>query len=68
MLALVVVAHGPSCSAACGIFPDWGLNLCPCIGRQILIHCSTREVHNLALFKKHPSSGTEGEKRSRESD
>ena len=25
----VVVAHGPSCSAACGIFPDWGSNPCP---------------------------------------
>ena len=25
----VVVAHGPSCSTACGIFPDQGLNLCP---------------------------------------
>ena len=25
----VVVAHGPSRSAACGIFPDQGLNLCP---------------------------------------
>ena len=25
----VAVAHGPSCSAACGIFPDQGLNLCP---------------------------------------
>ena len=25
----VVVAHRPSCSAACGIFPDQGLNLCP---------------------------------------
>ena len=24
-----VVAHGPSCSTACGIFPDQGLNLCP---------------------------------------
>ena len=24
----VVVAHGPSCSAACGIFPDQGANLC----------------------------------------
>ena len=24
----VVVAHGPSCSAACGIFPDQGLNPC----------------------------------------
>ena len=25
----VVVAHGLSCSAACGIFPDQGSNLCP---------------------------------------
>ena len=25
----VVVAHGPSCSTACGIFPDQGTNLCP---------------------------------------
>ena len=24
----VVVAHGPTCSAACGIFPDQGSNLC----------------------------------------
>ena len=25
----VVMAHGLSCSAACGIFLDWGSNLCP---------------------------------------
>ena len=25
----VVVAHGPTCSAACGIFPDQGSNPCP---------------------------------------
>ena len=25
----VVVAHGPSCSIACGIFPDQGSNPCP---------------------------------------
>ena len=25
----VTVAHGPSCSAACGIFPDLGSNPCP---------------------------------------
>ena len=25
----VVVANGPSCSAACGIFPDQGSNPCP---------------------------------------
>ena len=27
--ASVVVAHGLSCSAACGIFPDQGSSLCP---------------------------------------
>ena len=40
----VIVAHGPSCSMACGIFPDQGSNLCPRIGRQILNHCATREA------------------------
>ena len=25
----VTVAHGPSCSSACGIFPDQGSNPCP---------------------------------------
>ena len=25
----VIVAHGPSCPAACGIFPDQGSNPCP---------------------------------------
>ena len=25
----VIVAHGPSCSAACGILPDQGSNQCP---------------------------------------
>ena len=25
----IVVAHGFSCSGACGIFPDQGLNSCP---------------------------------------
>ena len=25
----IVVAHGPSCSVACGIFPDQGSNPCP---------------------------------------
>ena len=41
----VIVAHGPSCSAARGIFPDQGLNpRVPCIGRQTLNHCATREA------------------------
>ena len=35
-----------SCSVACGIFPDQGLNQTSvsCLGRQIFIHCTTREV------------------------
>ena len=45
----VVVAHGPSCSAACGIFPDQGSNPCPCIGRQTLNHCATREAQTLSF-------------------
>ena len=41
----VVVAHGPSCSVACGIFPDQGSRTrVPCIGRRILNHCTTREA------------------------
>ena len=54
----VVVAHGPSCSAPCGILPDQGSNPCPLHwqadsqplrhqgspGRWILNHCATREV------------------------
>ena len=40
----VIVAHGPSCSAACGILPDQGSTRVPCIGRQILNHCATREA------------------------
>ena len=53
-----VVAHGPSCSVACGIFPDQGSNPCPLHwqadsqplhGRQILNHWATREVLNFIL-------------------
>ena len=29
----VIVAHGPSCSAACGIFPDQASNPCPLHGQ-----------------------------------
>ena len=46
----VIVAHGPSCSVACGIFPDQGSNPCP-IGRQILNHCATREALHYLLKK-----------------
>ena len=54
----VILAHGPSCSVACGIFPDQGSNPRPLHwqadskplhhqgspGRWILNHCATREV------------------------
>ena len=42
----VVVAHRLSCSVACGIVPDQGLNQCPCIVGQIINHWTTREVSN----------------------
>ena len=37
----VVVAHGPSCSAACGIFPDQGSNPCP-----LHWHADSQPVHH----------------------
>ena len=40
----VVVVQGLSCSMACWIFLDHGLNPCSCIGRWILINWTTREV------------------------
>ena len=46
----VVVAHGPSCSAACGIFPARARTRVPCIGRQILNHCATREAQRAVIL------------------
>ena len=43
----VVVACGLSCSRACEIFQDQG----SCIGRQIPIHCTTREVPVIVLHR-----------------
>ena len=43
-LASAAVAHRLSGCKACGIFSDQGPNHVPCIGRQILIHWTTREV------------------------
>ena len=55
----VIVAHGPSCSAACGIFPDQGSNLCPLhwqADSQPLRHQGSPEVCILkATDKLHPS-------------
>ena len=39
--------HRLSCSEACGLTPDQGSNSIPRTGRQILIHCTTREVLKL---------------------
>ncbi|XP_049552741.1 L-seryl-tRNA(Sec) kinase isoform X1 [Orcinus orca] len=38
------MAHGPSRSAACGIFPDRGTNPCPLHRQATLNHCATREA------------------------
>ena len=49
----VIVAHGPSCSAACGIFPDQGLNLCPLhwqADSQQLHHQGSPNVWTLLCF------------------
>ena len=54
----VIVAHGPSCSAACGILPDQGSNPCPLrwqADSQPLRHQGS-PVHNflrLASFMEH---------------
>ena len=42
--------HGLSCSVACEIFLDQGLNRVPCTGRRILNHCTTREVPQTVKF------------------
>ena len=40
----VVVAHGLNWSAACGIFPDHGLNRCPLHWQGMLNPWTTREI------------------------
>ena len=45
----VAVVHGPSCSVACGIFQTRARTRVPCIGRQILNHCATREAPRLCF-------------------
>ena len=46
----VVVVHGPSCSAACGTFPDQGSNPCPLhwqADSQPLRHQGSPDFHHL---------------------
>ena len=38
------MVHKLSCSVACRILLDQGSKPVPCIGRQILNHCATREA------------------------
>ena len=52
----VVVAHGPSRSAACGVFPDQGSNPCPPhwqADSQPLCHQGSPLVLFLILGRKH---------------
>ena len=52
----VVVAHGPSCPAACGIFPDQGSNPCPLhwqADSQPLRHQGSPEDGLEAAFPSH---------------
>ena len=49
----VAVAHGPNCSAACGIFPDQGSNPCPLhwqADSQPLRHQGSPKIPELLLI------------------
>ena len=51
----VVVAHGPSCSVACGILPDQGSNPCPLhwqADSQPLRHQGSPQQHTLKHLPK----------------
>ena len=50
----VIVAHGPRCSAACGIFPDQGSNPCPLhwqADSQPLRHQGSPTAHFLMIMQ-----------------
>ena len=65
-----VVAHGPSCSVACGIFPDQGSNPCPLhwqadsqpLRHQGSPYCHLLQMRKLRLLEvkwsctRHPAS------------
>ena len=51
----VIVAHGPSCSVACGIFPDQGSNPCPLhwqADSQPLCHQGSPATREALIFFK----------------
>jgi len=51
---LVVVVPGLSCFAACGIFPNQGLNPCPLHWQADLKHWTAREVWNFQFERLTP--------------
>ena len=50
----VIVAHGPSCSAACGIFPDQGSNPCSLHWQEDSQPLCRQGSPNQTLLKKRP--------------
>ena len=52
------VERGLSCSTACGAFQSQGSNLCPRIGRQILIQSTVKKVLGTSFGKDVPSPST----------
>ena len=48
-----VVAHGPSCSAACGILPDQGSNPCPLHWQEDSQPLRHQGSPYLSLFNQH---------------
>ena len=53
----VIAAHGPSCSAACGIFPDQGPNLCPLHWQADSQPLHHQGSPSLLYFNYHPFIG-----------
>ena len=53
----VVVAHGPSCSVACGIFPDQGSNPCP-LHRQADSQPLRHQGSPICLFLRYNTYNT----------
>ena len=53
----VVVAHGPSCYAACGIFPDQGSNPCP-LHWQVDSHPLCHQGSPLHIFNERASNSS----------
>ena len=51
----VIEAHGPSCSAACGIFPDQGSNPCPLHWQADSQPLRHQGSPNARLFLSHPA-------------